>query len=203
MGRFTAIDPLASKYPGLSPYVYCANNPMKFVDPDGRAGVIAGELAYVAAGAIVAGIAATAWAMSSDIQASNPDFGNYVIGEMADVSLNMTITTLVAAEFANAFAEGRFKGQPVSVGYQEPKPYKTRKRDQGPSSKQPGPPNKQTPDQPEPVGPQKFNDDVGSPSGGDQPMVPINPNLGAPTGPTIGAAGAVSLPEDKPPADSK
>jgi RHS repeat-associated protein len=36
LGRFTAVDPLASKYPGLSPYVYCANNPMKFVDPDGR-----------------------------------------------------------------------------------------------------------------------------------------------------------------------
>ncbi len=33
---FTQVDPLASKYPSLGPYVYCANNPLKFVDPDGE-----------------------------------------------------------------------------------------------------------------------------------------------------------------------
>ncbi|MDL2262919.1 hypothetical protein LJC11_05405 [Bacteroidales bacterium OttesenSCG-928-I21] len=31
-----SVDPLASKYPSLSPYVYCANNPVMLVDPDGR-----------------------------------------------------------------------------------------------------------------------------------------------------------------------
>ena|GEM_PF-2139285 len=36
LGRFLAIDPAASKYPGLSPYAYCANNPLKNVDPDGE-----------------------------------------------------------------------------------------------------------------------------------------------------------------------
>jgi RHS repeat-associated protein len=36
LGRFLSVDPLASKYPGLSPYIYCANNPLKFVDPDGH-----------------------------------------------------------------------------------------------------------------------------------------------------------------------
>ena len=30
------VDPLAEKYYGVSPYVYCANNPVIFVDPDGR-----------------------------------------------------------------------------------------------------------------------------------------------------------------------
>ena len=30
------MDPLADKYPGLSPYTYCADNPVKLVDPDGR-----------------------------------------------------------------------------------------------------------------------------------------------------------------------
>ena len=32
------VDPLASKYPGMSPYVYCMSNPVKYVDPDGREG---------------------------------------------------------------------------------------------------------------------------------------------------------------------
>ena len=35
-GRFTSIDPLCEKYPYLSPYAYCENNPILFVDPTGE-----------------------------------------------------------------------------------------------------------------------------------------------------------------------
>ena len=35
-GRFITPDPLAEKYGSLSPYAYCAGNPVKFIDPDGR-----------------------------------------------------------------------------------------------------------------------------------------------------------------------
>ncbi|MPM25074.1 hypothetical protein SDC9_71564 [bioreactor metagenome] len=34
--RTTTPDPLAEKYYDISPYAWCANNPVKFVDPDGR-----------------------------------------------------------------------------------------------------------------------------------------------------------------------
>ena len=36
MTGWLSVDPLADKYPGVSPYAYCAWNPIKLVDPDGR-----------------------------------------------------------------------------------------------------------------------------------------------------------------------
>ena len=34
-GLFLSVDPMSDKYPSLSPYNYCAWNPVKLVDPDG------------------------------------------------------------------------------------------------------------------------------------------------------------------------
>ena len=36
VSRFVSIDPHAEKYYSISPYAYCANNPIKFIDPDGK-----------------------------------------------------------------------------------------------------------------------------------------------------------------------
>ena len=36
IGHWLSVDPLANKYPNISPYAYCAWNPVKFVDPDGN-----------------------------------------------------------------------------------------------------------------------------------------------------------------------
>lgn len=36
VGRFTTVDPLAEKYYSISPYVYCAGNPVNKIDIDGR-----------------------------------------------------------------------------------------------------------------------------------------------------------------------
>ncbi len=35
IGRFTMMDPLAEKYYSVSPYAYCGNNPMRYIDPTG------------------------------------------------------------------------------------------------------------------------------------------------------------------------
>ncbi|GHV17568.1 hypothetical protein FACS1894169_12980 [Bacteroidia bacterium] len=35
IGRFTTVDPLAEKYYSISPYAYCANNPLRYVDLKG------------------------------------------------------------------------------------------------------------------------------------------------------------------------
>lgn len=35
LGRFTAVDPLTEKYYEMSPYTYCGNNPIKYIDPTG------------------------------------------------------------------------------------------------------------------------------------------------------------------------
>ena len=36
MTMWLSVDPMADKYPSISPYAYCAWNPMKLIDPDGK-----------------------------------------------------------------------------------------------------------------------------------------------------------------------
>jgi len=40
MTMWLSVDPMADKYPSISPYSYCAWNPVKLVDPDGRDWVV-------------------------------------------------------------------------------------------------------------------------------------------------------------------
>ena len=36
LAGWLSVDPMADKYPSISPYAYCAWNPVKLVDPDGK-----------------------------------------------------------------------------------------------------------------------------------------------------------------------
>ena len=36
LSTWLSVDPLSDKYPNLSPYTYCAGNPVRLVDPNGR-----------------------------------------------------------------------------------------------------------------------------------------------------------------------
>ena len=44
-GLFISVDPMSDKYPSISPYAYCAWNPVKLVDPDGDSVTVYGEQA--------------------------------------------------------------------------------------------------------------------------------------------------------------
>ncbi|MBP5548486.1 MAG: RHS repeat-associated core domain-containing protein [Bacteroidales bacterium] len=35
-GLFLSVDPMSDKYPSISPYAYCAWNPVKYIDPNGE-----------------------------------------------------------------------------------------------------------------------------------------------------------------------
>lgn len=43
IGRTTTLDPLAEKYYSISPYAWCAGNPVKFVDPEGEKVIVEQE----------------------------------------------------------------------------------------------------------------------------------------------------------------
>ena len=45
-GLFLSVDPMSDKYPSISPYAYCAWNPVKLVDPDGKDVLPTNEEAY-------------------------------------------------------------------------------------------------------------------------------------------------------------
>ncbi len=49
-GKGGVEDPMFEKYPSISPYTYCANNPIKYVDPTGETLVITGGASSEAVG---------------------------------------------------------------------------------------------------------------------------------------------------------
>ena len=67
VGRWHAVDPLAEKFYVVSPYVYCLNDPVKHVDPDGKivgtaiggifGGIVGGFRAYREGRNVWAGVA--------------------------------------------------------------------------------------------------------------------------------------------------
>ena len=87
--NWTSVDPLADQSPQISPYAYCNWNPIKFVDPDGKA-------IHVAAGAI---IGAVIGGTISGISAMNDPTksGRQVMGAIAGGALSGAITGGAAA----------------------------------------------------------------------------------------------------------
>jgi RHS repeat-associated protein len=61
LGRWFAVDPLTEKYYSTSAYGYCLNNPVKYIDPDGKDAVISinGNTITITANIILTGSKAT------------------------------------------------------------------------------------------------------------------------------------------------
>ena len=47
ISRTTTMDPLAEKYDSLSPYTWCAGNPLRYIDFDGRDNYQVDSLGYI------------------------------------------------------------------------------------------------------------------------------------------------------------
>ena len=85
--RWTTTDPLSEKYYGVSPYAFCNNNPVNFVDPDG-------ELPFLAnfvGGFVSAGV----------------EYGSQVIGNIFSDGFSVeSFTNVDVFDIGVAFGEG-------------------------------------------------------------------------------------------------
>jgi len=69
MGRFSSVDPLAEKDYSVSPYMYCAGNPIIFIDKDGKVKIKASVSLDITSGII--GVAAKVFGIGLQAQYSD------------------------------------------------------------------------------------------------------------------------------------
>ncbi len=87
-----SIDPLCEKYPWISPYVYCANNPIRYVDYRGDRISLAG--------------------MQGLVQALNTNYTQTIVNDL-QAQTGLTIT--VGADGKMSYAKDK-NGKTVQVG---------------------------------------------------------------------------------------
>jgi len=99
-GVWNSVDPLWAKYPSLSPYTYGAQNPLKFIDTDGK------DIFVVLSG----------WA---NVDAGKPlksDNGSYaLLNEINQWAASVGLQNYQSAGYASSLDQGRFGQYPTEV----------------------------------------------------------------------------------------
>ena len=85
MTLWLSVDPMSDKYPSISPYAYCAWNPVRLVDPDGKEVVLNDDI--VIKGANNSSITIKTDAVNWTISTSNDFGGNYTITDLTHVAI--------------------------------------------------------------------------------------------------------------------
>lgn len=87
--RWSSPDPLAAKYPEVSPYVYALNNPIKYIDPDGRKIVdVNGNIIYTQQGGWVKNAPADAIRIGNAMMLT--PVGYEAFNQLSDASYEVT-----------------------------------------------------------------------------------------------------------------
>ena len=95
---WTSVDPLAEKYYPLTPYSYCAGNPVNKIDPDGRAvNLLAGGIGAIAGAAINASVAYLEGKDSKEILGAAAE--GAIVGGVTGLTLGAS-TTITASSVA-------------------------------------------------------------------------------------------------------
>ncbi len=106
-GRWITVDPKADKYPNLSPYVYCLNNPLKNVDPDGKdpTGITEGTVAVVGGIAILTAVTIHTFEYTTNSAYRN-QYNSY---STSTVHLLNTAVTKIGSFIGNLFSSDEGK----------------------------------------------------------------------------------------------
>ena len=126
VGRWDRIDPLCEKYYSVSPYAYCANNPVMYVDPDGKEVQIVGPLANMAMQQLQERVGNKVELSLSD----NSYLCYNIVGDgrlnknartligmidNCEITINMTTTDNKTTSTGNLFIGGAFMGNNVEL----------------------------------------------------------------------------------------
>jgi hypothetical protein len=117
--KWLSVDPMSDKYPSMSPYNYCANNPVILVDPDGRYFITAEDNDKVALYKLeIASNKSIYQSKIDDLKkngGSQEEINNFTTllkeVEGAEVELNQLIESTTGYTFTNNYdaeAEGQF-----------------------------------------------------------------------------------------------
>ena len=118
LGRFRSVDPLWHKYPTLSSYQYCDNNPMVIVDKDGKQTAQIALLGTAGAGTGVTTGGGLAFGIDGMKPFSQAGGGSFV-GMSAGAALELTLSLNKSTDKLNGTVMsngGSIKLGPVNVG---------------------------------------------------------------------------------------